>query len=320
MRETIINFPKQFKKGFEAAEDIKIKGKFNKVLVCGMGGSAWPANILLACLPNLKTPLFIHRNYGLPEQADKKTLLIIASYSGNTEEPVSAFEEAVKRGLKIAVITKGGKLKDLAEKNKIPLVLLPDENIQPRSASGYLVSAMLKILSNSKIIKDKTEEVLETADNLKPLIFEEEAKQLALKLKNKIPIIYSSDNLKALARIWKIKFNENSKTMAFWNYFPELNHNEMSGLEKLNGNFHILILRDKNIHQRILKRMSLFSELAKEKGIPNDFLEISGKNIFEKIFSNLILSDWISYYLAKEYGFDPESIKLVEEFKKSLEE
>ena len=320
MREVILNFPKQFKEGLEAAKGVKVKGKFSKIIVCGMGGSALPSNILLTYLPDLKPPLYIHRNYGLPSGADKKSLIIAVSYSGNTEETISAYEEAVEKGFKTIAISCGGKLKELAEKKNLPQVIIPSTGIQPRCATGYLFSALLKTLSNSGVIEDKSEEVLEMAENLNPLNFEAQGKNLAKKLTDKIPIIYASNSFKSLARIWKIKFNENSKIMAFWNYFPELNHNEMAGITNLKGNFHILIIRDKDDQPRISKRMELFADLAKEKGVEVDFIELEGKNILEKIFNNLILSDWVSYYLAQEYKVDPVSLEIIEEFKKKLKE
>ncbi|MDP2967296.1 MAG: SIS domain-containing protein, partial [bacterium] len=182
------------------------------------------------------------------------------------------------------------------------------------------------VLSNSGVIKDSSGEILEIAENLKPLELETQGKSLAKKLVGKIPLIYASNKFKSLARIWKIKFNENSKIMAFWNYFPELNHNEMVGYSNLEPqsvnlkNFHVIMLRDSDDHPKILKAMELTAVLLKKKGIEVDFVEIKGESILEKLFKNLILSDWVSYYLAKEYRIDPAPVEIVEEFKKKLEE
>ena len=319
MRKVILEFPKQLKEGTERAKNIKIEGEFSNIIICGMGGSALPANLLITYLPDLKLPLYIHRSYNLPPQSQEKSLIICISYSGNTEETISAFEEARKRNLKTIVITTGGKLKELAKTYNIPMILLPS-GIQPRSATGYLFSASVKVLSNCGLVKEKEREILETAENLNSAELGDKGKNLAKKLVGKIPLIYTSNSFKALARIWKIKFNENSKIMAFWNYFPELNHNELVGITNLQGKFHTLILRDKEDHPKILKRMTLTANFMQEKGIEVDFIEIEGKTILEKIFNNLILSDWTSYYLAKEYKVDPEKVKLIEEFKKRMKE
>ncbi|MCJ7829697.1 SIS domain-containing protein, partial [Patescibacteria group bacterium] len=138
MRETILNFPKQFKEGIERAKDIRTKGRFENIIICGMGGSALPANLLVTCLNNLKLPFYIHRNYNLPPQATKESLIMCISFSGNTKEPISAFKEAQERKFKIAVITTGGELAKLAQKYNTPLVSLPSVKVQPQWAIGYL--------------------------------------------------------------------------------------------------------------------------------------------------------------------------------------
>lgn len=320
MRETILDFPKQFKQSIEKAKDIRIEGRLENIIICGMGGSALPADLfLLIYLNDLKLPFYIHRSYNLPPQATKESLIICISFSGNTEETISAFKEAQERKLKVAAITTGGELGQLARKYNAPLVSLPSVKIQPRWATGYLFGSLTKVLSNSGVIKDNSEEILKIAENLKPLGLEVQGKSLAKKLVGKIPLIYASNKFKSLARIWKIKFNENSKIMAFWNYFPELNHNEIVGYSNLE-NFYMIVLRDSDGHPKILKAMELTVSLLKKKGIEVDFVEVEGKSILEKVFNNLILSDWVSYYLAKEYKIDPAPVEIVEEFKKKLKE
>jgi len=200
------------------------------------------------------------------------------------------------------------------------LVFIPSTGIQPRCATGYLFAAILQILSNTGIIKSCSNKLLQMAKNLSPKTIKIQGQELAKKLFNQIPIVYASNSFKSLARIWKIKFNENSKVLAFWNFFPELNHNEMVGLTNLKGKFHFLIMRDGADHIRNLKRMSLFADLARAKGALVDFIEIDGKDTLEKIFNNLLLGDWVSYYLALAYKIDPEPVKIVEEFKKRLTE
>ena len=327
MRETILNFPKQFKEGIEKAKEIGVEGRFENIIICGMGGSALPADLLVTYLNDLKLPFYIHRSYNLPPQATKESLIICISFSGNTKETISAFKEAQERKLKVTAITTGGELAQLAKKYNTPLVSLPPVKVQPQWAIGYFFGALAKVLSNSGgVIKDNSEEILKMAENLKPLGLETQGKSLAKKLVGKIPLIYASNKFKSLARIWKIKLNENSKIMAFWNYFPELNHNEIVGYSNLNSqrvnlkNFYVIILRDSGDHPKILKAMELTAVLLKKNGVEVDFVELEEKNILEKVFNNLILSDWVSYYLAKEYKIDPAPVEIVEEFKKKLKE
>lgn len=319
MKKIILDFPKQFKIGLEIAKNIRIKDKFDKVLICGMGGSALPGDILEMWLEDKKINigLNIHRNYGLPYQIDKKYLIICISYSGNTEETISSFMEARKKKIKTIAITSGGKLLELCQRYEVPFAKIP-QGYQPRMALGFQFSALIKILVNSGIIKNNLENVLALEKNLKPLKLESQAKIIAKRLINKIPIVYTSDKFRKLARIWKIKFNESAKLPAFYNYFPELNHNEMTGFVNLQTKFYVIFLRDSAENTKILKRMKLTAEILKQKMIDSNFIDLSGKEILYKIFSNILLSDWVSYYLALKYKVDPLSVNLQEEFKKKL--
>jgi len=322
MRQTILDFPKQFKIGLEVAKKVfpKKKQKFSNLIICGVGGSALPGDILLDAMPDFPLYTYIHRDYGLPPQTDKQSLIIAISYSGNTEETISAYETAIAKNYSVVAITTGGQLQKMAQSHKLPLVFIPSTGIQPRCATGYLFAAILQILSNTGIIKSCSNKLLQMAKNLSPKTIKIQGQELAKKLFNQIPIVYASNSFKSLARIWKIKFNENSKVLAFWNFFPELNHNEMVGLTNLKGKFHFLIMRDGADHIRNLKRMSLFADLVRAKGALVDSIEIDGKDTLEKIFNNLLLGDWVSYYLALAYKIDPEPVKIVEEFKKRLTE
>jgi len=319
MRDLILELPRQFQVGFEAAKDIKFSKKFDSLLIAGMGGSALPGNILDMWLKTLKIglPLNIHRDYGLPEIADERTLVICISNSGDTEETLSAFEEAKKKGMSIAAIASGGKLINLCQKHKIPYAKIPS-GYPTRMAQGFLFAALMRILLNCELVREGLGGILELEKNLEPLKFEVQGKKLAKKLKGKIPVIYSSARLKHLARIWKINFNENSKIPSYFNYFPELNHNEISSFE--NGkNLAVIILRDSNENKKILQRMELTAEMIAKKGNEVYTIDLADKEILSKIFSSLILSNWVSYYLALEYGIDPISVNMQESVKAALQ-
>jgi len=321
MREVIIESSNQFKEGLDLAKNVKTEGIFKNVVICGLGGSALPANILVS-LVSPKVHIHIHRDYNLPVVADKDSLVVCISYSGNTEETVSSLKEAINKGLKTAVITTGGMLEEISKQHNLPFAKIPS-GIQPRSATGYIFSALAKILSSCGVISDISEEILQTAENLKEInaALEKEGKVLAKKLAKKTPIIYASNSLKPIARIWKIKFNENSKIPAFYNFFPELNHNEMVGFTnvKKKNNFHVLIIKDNEDHPRITKRMNLTSSLLKKKGIAVDFLETRKGSMMFRVFSSLLLGDWASYYLALNHKIDPTPVAMVEEFKKMMQ-
>ena len=321
MRQVILNFPDQFRKGLELSKEVKVKKPINKIVVSGMGGSALPGDLLKLYLRNSDIPLEISRNYYLTVPINEKTLVFSVSFSGNTEETITSLKEAESKGSQLVIITSNGELEEIAKKEKIPLIKLIKEspNFQPRSATGYIFSALVNVLINSKIVsEEKREEIRRLSEELKTFNDEDKGKELAKKLKGKIPLVYASDRFKSLARIWKIKFNENSKIQAFWNYFPELNHNEMVGFTHPQDKFHLLILRDKDDHPKIRKRMAITAQLLKDKGLEVTIFDIQGKDLLTKIFSTLMLGDWISYYLALEYKIDPTPVKMVEDFKKEM--
>jgi len=322
-----LDFPKQFRAGIEAAKEANFIRKISaeNIIICAMGGSALPGNILKAVNKSLKLtklPIFIHRDYGLPGETSKKSLVVCISYSGNTEETLSAFKEAKKRKIKIVVIASGGKLIDIAKKNKIPFIKVPS-GIQPRCALGYQFSALAKTLSRMGLIKNIAKELLILEKDLQPKKIETKGRNIANDLTKSIPLVYSSEDFSFLAKIWKIKFNENSKVPSFFNFFPELNHNEIVGMAETRIReakrlFKVIILRDKNGDKRILKRVKVTSEILKNKGIKIIFVNIQGKGFLEKIFSNILLGDWISYYLALSQKINPGPVKTVEDFKRRL--
>ena len=319
IREDILTFPKQFKVGIEAAKDIKIEGDFKNVVVSGMGGSAWPTDILTTWL-SLPIPLYVNRTYNLPPQAAQKTLAIFSSYSGNTEEPLFSYKEAVKRKLCSVGITSGGELKELCQKDSTSLALVPS-GFQSRMATGYLLAALAEVLFKANLISEKSiEEMSAMEEKLKPQDLEERGRELAKKLFKKIPIIYTPDKLRAIGYVWKIKFNENSKVSSFCNYLSELNHNEINGWENSLGNFFVVILRDLDDHPRMQKRVEFTAELLRSRKVEVEIIDMPRENGLAKIFNTILLGDWVSYYLALKYETDPAEIKIVDELKEKLKE
>jgi len=320
--ETIKKFQDQFKVGLHIARNTEVRGKFRRVIVCGMGGSALPADVVKTYMPGIGIPIIVSRDYYLPLEADEHTLVICITFSGNTEEIIAAFKQALHNHCKIACITSGGKLKDLCYQNAIPVAVVPhDKNLQPRYALGYMFAALMKILANSGVIPPKDQEILKMSKTLGEFNFHKLSKQIAKRLFKKIPIVYASEDNKYIARIWKIKFNESSKIMAFYNRFPEINHNEMTGHteSKVQGNFHTILLRDKGDHPRVKKRMRLFVDLIQSRGEEVTTIDLmDSEDKLTKIFSAILLGDWIAYWLAGEYRVDPTPVELVEEFKKRL--
>ena len=257
---------------------------------------------------------------GWPTDVLQKTLIIASSYSGNTEETLSSFQEAIKHRYPVVAISTGGKLLELAKEKGVPYIQIPDTGIQPRSALGYTFKALAKMVGRDDIVRE--------AGNLAAMLrsdaAEKDAKEVVKHLEGKVPVIYASQRNYAVAYNWKIKFNETAKIPAFYNVFPELNHNEMNGFDvsdstrELTKPFFFLFLRDAQDHPRVQKRMEVLEKQLYQRGLPVINFELTGNSRLEKIFSSLLFADWIALYLAEHYGRDPEQVPMIEEFKKAL--
>ncbi|HMP85067.1 MAG TPA: bifunctional phosphoglucose/phosphomannose isomerase [Candidatus Paceibacterota bacterium] len=320
MENSILNFAQQF--GFRP--EIKNEENFNKnikeFVVGGMGGSHLAAGILNVYNSSLN--IIIHKDYGLPELSQdllKNKLFIASSYSGNTEETLDFLDEAYSRGFSVLAISKGGKLIDFAKKNKIPYILLPDQNIQPRVALGFTTIALSFV-----ICKESLDELYQLENKIDSKSIKTEAEHLVPNFVNKIPIIYSDTKNQIISYIWKIKINETAKFPAFKNDFPELNHNEMQSYEfvkkyqNTSDLFHFIFIKDSDANSKISTRFEVLENLFEEYGLPVTSIYLEGQTKFEKIFNNLILSDWFSFLLAQKYNVEPEKVDFIEKFKNKI--
>jgi glucose/mannose-6-phosphate isomerase len=319
MHDAIRSFPNQFS-WRPVIENAGKLGIYKRFIVLGMGGSNLAPDLLKIRDPFLN--VISHRDYGLPKlppSALKGSLVIASSYSGNTEETLDGLKEARKKKLPVAVLTTGGKLLDIAKRDKLPYVAMPQTGIQPRSALGFAMLGFTALMREPLLGR----ELRSLALSLKPSDLEKKGKALAGKLSGRVPVIYASAEHGAIAYNWKIKFNETGKVPAFMNVFPELNHNEMTGFDavpssqKLSERFHVLVLKGAE-HPQVAKRMETTARLYKKRGIPVDFLALSGKGPFNMMFESLLLADWTAYYTGEGYGAETEAVPMVEEFKKLI--
>ncbi len=325
LERLILSFPKQFPAGREMAERemVSLK-KPENIIVCGMGGSALAGDILKMVLPEVSgdgIPLFVHRNYGIPREAGRNSLIFIISYSGNTEETISAFSEALKIGQRPLVISSGGKLSQASRKNNLPLFRLPPD-IPPRMSIGYQLSIILTLISRFYSLAGIKNRLRELA-GINPRDSRRKGKEIGDFFFKRIPLVYSSESHWAIARLWKIKFNENAKTPSFFNVLPEMNHNEMTGIGEfrfpsLRKKFALVLLRDKKDFSPIKKRMDILKRVFRQVGIDSKEVSLEGKDILEKMVRSVILADWSSFYLARRYGVDPVNVRLVEKFKRLM--
>jgi len=327
LEQVIQGLPDQLRQGWELADDFKAEGKFKNIVVCGMGGSLKPGRILRLLLTdafNKKKikkyfPVILGADYSLPPEATKDSLVLCISYSGNTEETLEVYRQARDAELEIFTFSAGGQLEELAVKNSTPHIKIP-RGVQPRMAIGYFMGAILRFLTNSKII-DGEKIISQAADSLEQnlSLLQAEGKKLAMGLKNKIPIIYASSFFAPMAMTWKINFNENVKIPAFFNEIPEMNHNEINGFVQKLADFKILILQDENDHPRIIKRMAVMKQVLEKKGIEVVIINIpQSEDLLYKIMALDLISYSIALHLAQAYGIDPIPVAIVEEFKKLM--
>ena len=315
MYEAIKKFSEQF--SFEPKiENTAALGSYKKFLIAGMGGSNLAAGLLQIAHPELD--IIPHRSYGLPEHSGDR-LIIASSYSGNTEETIDAFETALKRNQPLAVISAGGKLIDRAKEQMIPYIQIPNTGIQPRSALGFNTRALAKIMQHDAIVQ----ELASVPTLLAAEQAEKEGKALAEHLQTMVPVIYSSQANFPIAYNWKIKFNETGKIPAWANVFPELNHNEMTGFDRIDSTrslsekLSFVFLHDPADHPKIQQRMEVTQKVYEDRGLPVTVLELKGSP-WEKIFNSLLTADWTAYYTAEHYGAQAEQVPMVEEFKKLI--
>jgi glucose/mannose-6-phosphate isomerase len=335
MRERIRELPQQCLKAWQQALSFKLPRSYSnidRVVILGMGGSAIGGDLLnsLASLES-KTPISVCRDYNLPHFVDANTLVIASSYSGMTEETLSAFDQALATPAKKLVITTGGKLKAIAEQNKIP-VLIVDYKAPPRAALAHSFATLLGICQKLGIVSDKSKDVAEMAQVLQDLqktidenrpLKSNPAKQLAAKLHNHLAVIYGAGFVSTAAQRWKTQINENSKAWAFYEIFPELNHNAVVGYKfpaDLAKKLFVVFLRSPRLHPRTLIRYKLTTEMLSNAKVDYEIVEARGESALSQMMSLVFFGDWVSYYLALLNETDPSPVKVIDFLKKRLAE
>ncbi|MBD3185055.1 bifunctional phosphoglucose/phosphomannose isomerase [Candidatus Poribacteria bacterium] len=335
MRQILLDFDQQCLKASKLIENIKIPPEYkdvDNIVTSGMGGSAIGGDLMRSLFADsCEIPVVVNRNYTVPTFVNERTLFMAASYSGNTEETLSAFKSAQIRGAKLISMSSGGQLKELSNEFNNPHIEIPLKGIQPRCALGYLFIPMMMALSKLEFIPEQDSHLQEaidlisdTAKKISPEIptSDNKAKKLAKKIHGKMPVIYASQNkFDIVAMRWKGQFNENSKAVAFYNAIPEMNHNEIVGWgipEKITKKSIVLILKDKDDMPQISKRMAITSDLIKETGAKVKTINTKGNSPLAKALYLIYLGDFTSFYLAALNDVDPTPIERISLFKEML--
>ena len=311
MKQQILTFLSQLSKGAELARDIKIDKTYNKIVVCGMGGSIMPGMMLLTYREHKNkgpgVPIIINNNYSLPSDVDASDLVICISWSGTTEETISAFKTATERGIKPVVITKGAELGQLAKDNNTPLIILPDQSTPPRLSVGYMMGALFAVLGLEK----ELDIVLDSQSH------ENAGKELADKIGFSTPLIYTSYSWRKLGALWKANLNETAKTPAYCNYVPTMAHDELAVYARKDLPFYPIIFKDETDLPRYVRDLDATIAILDQQEYNYSIVNLSSSsNPLKTVLNNYILALWASYYLAQKIGVNPEEIKLIEKYKK----
>jgi glucose/mannose-6-phosphate isomerase len=300
------------------------------VVVAGMGGSAIGGALARAALGDQASrPIFVTRAYGLPTWTTPDTMVLCASYSGNTEETLACYESAGALGAQRVVVTTGGRLAEMARAEGVPVIPIVG-GLQPRAAVAYMIVAALEVAALSGAGPRLTSEIDVAASHTDELVAEwgpdaaedSLAKEVARSLFGTTPVIAGAGLTAPIAYRWKTQINENAKQPCFSNELPELDHNEIVGWEGAQdvGRFSAVFLDDSDAHPRVKERMDITERLISGNAHASLRLETRGQTAIERVISLVLLGDLVSIYLAVLRGVDPGPVKVIDDLKAALAE
>ena len=326
MKKIIANFEVQLMQALEIVKNssfIECQKKFENVLICGLGGSGIAGSVVKDLVHDeLKIPLVLCKDYHIPAFVNENTLVIVSSYSGNTEETLSAFKQAIEKKAEIAVISSGGSLLEFAKDKNLNHMVLPSGNA-PRAMFNFSVICVMSILEKYNLISDKFYSEFE--NSVKILIknqekIQKDAFEIAKKLENKIPIVYVSQGYGGVGSRVMQQINENSKTLGWVNVIPEMNHNELLGWGTNTDNLLVINLRTPDEFEKYKKRSEISQEIYGK--YTNDIFNIwsNGNSLIENTMYLVNFGDWLSVFIADEKGVDPSEYDIIEFLKERLAE
>jgi glucose/mannose-6-phosphate isomerase len=326
MKTLIEGFPQQLKDAIAIADKVPFRyyeREFSSVLVLGLGGSAFGAEIVKNVAHHTaKAPIMISRGYDIPGWVNSNTFVIACSYSGNTEETLMAVDIAHKRGSQIICVTSGGELRKFAQVHNHPVIELPG-GFPPRAACGYSMVQQLAILHHLKLIPAWKPDLLEAIALLEGFDAHAAAREVAQGLKGRYAAIYSADIAESMAIRWRQQINENSKQLCWHHVVPEMNHNELVGWHHpvdLMPHTAVVQLRTQYDHKRVARRFEITEPIYRQH-TPHIFdIQAEGKSLMAQLLYLLHFGDWVSLYLAELNGVEPTPVAVIDYLKGALAE
>lgn len=324
MKQLVQAFPTQLREALIIGQSYRFQtpGKeFKNVVLTGLGGSGIGGSIVQNYVADKMTiPFAVSKDYFLPAYVNKDSLVIVSSYSGNTEETLSAMQQAIRAKATVVCITSGGKVSEISKKKNLDCILLP-AGMPPRSCLGYSMVQVLYILNHFGYIKNDFEKSISAAIRLlktEEKDIQKQSKAIAKKLIGKTPIIYAASDFEGVAVRFRQQINENGKMLCWHHVVPEMNHNELVGWRDKDKSKYVIWLRNETDYERTQMRMEINKQVIK-KYTPN-MMELwsKGKTYFERVFYIVNLTDWVSVYLADLHGVDAMDIKVIDHLKGEL--
>src|SRR5437868_497526 len=311
MLESIKGLADQVRDGWKIATSASLPPAYadvRNITVAGMGGSAIGGDLAAALLANeLRIPMAVHRDYGVPAYVGRDSLVIASSYSGNTEETLSAFEAARQRGAKLLVLTTGGKVAELGRAAGHPVVTF-SYKAQPRAALGYSLSLVLGALYRLGLVRDLASDIdaaLSDLAKIEERVHEgarsNDAKKMAVELYGRVPFMYGAGVMGVMARRVKGQFNENGKNWSAFDVMSELNHNAVVGFPHppvAKDALTVLFLRSDRDNPRHKVRFDVTAELLDRAGVPHKTLKFSGQSMLSEVLQMTMFTDYVTFYVA----------------------
>lgn len=325
MKQLVTDFPQQLQEALDIgrlAQITRSEYPIHKIFVAGMGGSGIGANFVEAFIKDeCVVPMLIGKGYDLPKYVDENTLAIVSSYSGNTEETLSAFDKMQATGAKVVCVASGGKVIQKAKEDGLDYIQLPSGKPSPRACLGYSFVQQLFILNKLNLISDSTiknvEASIELLKNEQEKI-KAEAYDIAEKIQNKIPVIYSAERMEPVAVRFRQQIAENAKMLAWHHVFPEMNHNELVGWTSKNENLALIYLRNQDDNSRTQVRIEITQEIIQK--YTSTLIEVwsKGDSFVEQVMYCVHLVDWISVFLSDLRGVDVMEVNVIDYLKGEL--
>lgn len=324
MKELIQNFTTQLRESLAIGQKyqfISTKNEFNNIVLTGLGGSGIGGSIVQNfCFDKLSVPFIVNKDYFLPSFVNSKSLVIISSYSGNTEETIATMKQAIAAGATVIGVTSGGKVAEIAKENNLDCIMLPG-GMPPRSCIGYSMLQVLCILAHYGFINNgyvhDVEAAIQLLDTNEEDIYKQ-AQAIAGQLLGKLPIIYAAGDFEGVAVRIRQQLNENSKMLGWINVIPEMNHNELVGWRDVDNNKAVIILRNENDYERVKMRMDINKTVFEQYTSNIIELHSKGNSYWEKVFYFIHLTDWVSLILADLRGVDVTEVKVIDHLKAAL--